>query len=161
MKNEEDDQKNLDEYVLSLDLSLLNTGYSVYNIKTFKFVEVGSIPTCSDEPLYKRLNKIHKKLALLMLTYKFNKYIIERSFVSKYKLSTMQVMRVSGIAIFTLGDIECIEVASTSVKLYVTGNGKSKKEEVKKCVLEKYSYLKFNNMDESDSVAIMMKGLEL
>lgn len=139
-------------YVLALDLSLSDSGGCVFT-EQGKPVEVFSIPTSGKLSHPERLKIIGDYLQNVKNKYSFKTVVLESGF-SRYTASTQALYKVLGVASYIFSGIEQITYAPSTVKKYVTGNGKSEKSEVEKCILELWPDLKISNNDESDAVGV-------
>lgn len=155
----------MDNCYLALDISLSNTGYSVF--KGRNFIEIGSIPTTHKDKLEIRLNKIFEKIYEITQNYKFDRVYIEEAYIHQGRaMSTMQIIRALKTVYFALGKggvdfSSIVELHNKTVKMQLTGDGGANKKFVQKCVSRKLNNYKFKNFDESDSVAVMFTGLEI
>lgn len=143
-----------EEYIIALDLSLLNTGYTICD-NNFKVVKIGSILTNPKDATDKRLDVIWEMLKELREMYPPCIILIERAF-TKFNTATQQLYRVHGITNLVFKGIKQVYYSPTSIKKALTGFGKSKKEDVQAKIMELYPNIKFNNKDESDSFALLV-----
>jgi crossover junction endodeoxyribonuclease RuvC len=139
-------------YILALDVSLVNTGGSVFD-KEGNVIEIFSVPTSSKDSTQVRLKKIADFFIALKKRYEFELVVFEKGF-SKFAGATQQIFRVIGVINCLLWKSEQIYIAATTVKKTVTGSGKADKEQVKKAVLKQWKDIEVNNDDESDSLAV-------
>ena len=143
-----------EEYIIALDLSLLNTGYTICD-NNFKVAKIGSIPTNAKDSIDERLDVIWEKLWELREMYPPCIVLIERGF-TKFNIATQQLYRVQGIANLVFKSVKQVYYSPTTIKKTITGSGKSKKEDVQAKIIELYPNIKFNNKDESDSFALLV-----
>jgi len=139
-------------YILALDISLVNTGGSIFDEKG-NVIEVFSVPTSPKDLTQIRLKKIADFFINLKKRYEFDLVIIEKGF-SKFGTVTQQIYRCVGVINCLLWKSEQIYIPATTVKKTVTGSGKADKEQVKKSVLKQWKDVVINNDDESDSLAV-------
>ena len=139
-------------YILALDVSLVNTGGSVFD-KEGNVIEVFSVPTSAKDSTQVRLKKIADFFIALKKKYEFELVVFEKGF-SKFAGATQQIFRVIGVINCLLWKSEQIYIAATTVKKTVSGSGKADKEQVKKAVLKQWKDIEVNNDDESDSLAV-------
>lgn len=139
-------------YVWALDLSLSNSGISIFD-EFGNNVYIDSIPTTTKDDTAVRLHLIANKLLEIKNQYPPSKIIFEKSF-HRFNVSTEQIYRVVGVVEYLFWNIDKIYYASTTVKKEVTGKGNSKKPDVEKNIKSKYPDIKFKNLDESDSFAV-------
>jgi crossover junction endodeoxyribonuclease RuvC len=147
--------------ILGLDLSLTNTGYCVIQVDNgvAELLEKGSVKTTSKEILGKRLDKISTVLSHLIEKYPITEVVRERSFSNARIKSTQLIFMVNGACTMTLyrsGFPEVVEIAPTSVKKTISGNGRSEKEDLIAHIEKYIGKTSFKNLDESDSVAVAL-----
>lgn len=138
--------------LLSFDLSLSCTGYSVFS-DDGQFILTGHIETNGKESTSLRLRSIAKVMKKLRKDYKPKLILIEKGF-NRFARSTEQVFRVHGITNLLFYDIEQIEIHATSVRKQVTGYGNMKKEDFFEWIKKEYPEIEFKNNDEVDSFAL-------
>lgn len=139
-------------YVWALDLSLSNSGISIFD-EFGNIIYIDSIPTTAKDNTAVRLHLIADKLLDIKKNYPPLKIIFEKSF-HRFNISTEQIYRVVGVVEYLFWDVDKIYYASTTVKKEVASKGNSKKNDVEKIIKEKYPNIKFKNLDESDSFAV-------
>lgn len=139
-------------YILALDVSLVNTGGSVFD-KEGNLIEVFSVSTSSKDSTQVRLKKIADFFISLKKRYEFELVVFERGF-TQFSNATQQIFRCVGVINCLLWKSEQIYIPATTVKKTVTGSGKADKEQVKKAVLKQWKHIEINNDDESDSLAV-------
>lgn len=103
-----------------------------------------------------RLAEIEKHVEGILGTYDVTDVVIEKGF-SRYHTVTHQLQRVVGVFLLTIqhsGISTFDEVSPTSVKKYVTGNGKASKAEVAKSLTKYVGHLHYRTDDESDAVGV-------
>ena len=143
-------------HILSLDLALANSGYSVYDLKTRKIVESGTFSTKSSKLHGERLRKIYNTVKGV-----YNRYpdchIIRESLPSQAgKFSTISTLQglAKAHAALEMFYPKADSIHSVSVKHAVGGHRAAKKEEIRDIINELYD-LSIKNLDESDSVAVL------
>ena len=139
-------------YILAIDPSLSNTGLCLFDtignpIKTM------SIPTNSKQSHGERLKIIADVLLGLRQQYPITLIVLESGF-SRHAVSTQVLYRVRGVIDYLFYDIPEICYAPSSIKKIICGNGRADKIEVQEKIMKLYPDLKFDNMDQSDSVGI-------
>ena len=139
-------------YILAIDPSLSNTGICLFDtignpIKTM------SIPTTSKQSHGERLKIIADVLLGLRQQYPITLIVLESGF-SRHAVSTQVLYRVRGVIDYLFYDIPEICYAPSSIKKIICGNGRADKIEVQEKIMKLYPDLKFDNMDQSDSVGI-------
>lgn len=152
--------------VLGIDQGLANCGYAFVNAEN-EIICSGTIKT--DKSLSKghRLELIEKELTKLIKKYKPEIVSCEKLFFNipnsqgrSKSNAMMDVNMVSGIIqlIVAKEQITFIDFAPTTIKKLTTGNGRAKKDEVRKTVIEKTKY-KPNTEHETDAIAIAMSSI--
>ena len=139
-------------YILALDISLVNTGGSIFDEKG-NVIEIFSVPTSSRDLIQVRLKKIADFFIDLKKRYEFKLVVMEEGFV-KFNLVTKQIYRATvNLSRIFLMTKELNNRCRIVIKK-VTGSGKADKEQVKKSVLKQWKDIVINNDDESDSLAV-------
>lgn len=146
--------------VLAIDSSLACPAFAVleFNLtnRTVKVIQVSHIKTSAKKTTGHRLTQIHEHFTGLLDTFHFDEIVFEKGF-NKFAVATQQIQRTIGVLLFTLyrNNAEAYsEIAPTSVKKAVTGNGKATKQELADA-LEKYvGVVEYKTNDESDSVGV-------
>lgn len=146
--------------VLAIDSSLACPAFAVleFNLtnRTVKVLEVSHIKTPSKFSTGKRLAMIHDHVEPILTRYNFDAVVFEKGF-NKFAVATQQIQRTVGLLYFTLyrkGFEDISELSPTTVKKYITGNGKASKEELAKRLFEWVGEIKYKTDDESDSVGV-------
>lgn len=155
---------------LAMDLSLAQPGFSVLAITDEGYpiiLETSHVKTNAKKPHGERLIEIADEIERLLHDYNPQHVVREKGF-SRFPAVTQALFKVVGVSDYVL--CECgefnpnyelpktiDEIAVTSVKKLVTGNGKASKSDVEKSVrkrlqIDRVSY--FANDDESDAAAV-------
>lgn len=103
-----------------------------------------------------RLQEIEGHVEGILAMYDVTDVVVEKGF-SRFHTVTHQLQRVVGVFILTLqhsGISNYDEVSPTSVKKYVTGNGKASKAEVAESLTKYVGQLNYRTDDESDAVGV-------
>lgn len=140
------------EYLYGLDLSMEQTGVTIFNLETKQPIHICSIPTNKNHTHGKRLYIIAKTFTNLKETYPPKIVAIERGF-SRFPTATQVIFRVHGVTNLFFREVEQIYYPPKTVKEAIL-NGTSTKIQVRKKIEEIYPNIKFANEDESDSFAI-------
>ena len=138
--------------LLSLDLSLSNSGVSVFNSDGYPEY-ITSISTDSKMDRNKRLKFFGDELNKIMERYSISEVSIEKGF-SRYNKSTQAIYQIQGVALYILNSLPIYFYESSSVKKIITDRGNSGKQEVQENILKRYPNIKFDDLDQSDSVAV-------
>ena len=129
-----------DMIILSLDLSLSSTGYSIIN-KDYNLITYGTIQTkAKDNTEEERLYIIGKKIDELIKEYNVTDIVCESSFKSVNVKTTQQLAKLLGISSYLSVDnnANISTVNPSSARKMVLGNGKADKEEVCKYIQDNY-----------------------
>lgn len=140
------------EYILALDLSLSNSGVTVFNSDGLPEC-ITSISTDSRSERGKRLKFIGDELQKIIDKYPIKEVAIEKGF-SRYNKSTAALYQVQGVALYVLNDYPAFFYPSSSIKKLIAGKGNASKQSVQEAVLKRYPDIEFDDLDQSDSVAV-------
>ena len=156
--------KGESEKILGIDPGLSVTGWAVVRYRganNFEYEDHGSIPTCTNDPLHKRLGKIHQEIAKVLKKYDPSSVAIENFFVGINRSTTIQTLHARGVILLAFSSFNPVSVgeyAPNSVKKCLTGEGHATKEQVESSVRR---YLNLNdkgslklNSHESDALAL-------
>ncbi len=143
------------KYIWGCDLSLSNTGITILNAKDGSHIFTTSIDTKSEVNTQMKLRKIGVELLKLKDEYWPDVIVIENGF-TRFNISTQQLYRCHGLVNYLFWDIKQVYYASTTIKKVLTQKGNSPKDKVRDIVMLNFPNLKINNLDESDSVGIVM-----
>jgi len=141
----------MEKYVISLDTSLSNTGYCVFDTKGNP-LKIGSIATKSKNSHGERLKIIADVLSDLRHQYDIDVAVFERGF-TRYNNSTQALFKTIGVANYIFHDCKTIYYSPATIKKIVGGHGHMKKAELRGIIEKKYS-VSFENDDQSDSFAV-------
>lgn len=149
--------------VMALDLSLANTGITVYDADKQEILYIGSINT---EKIKKKKGLYHNAIKLkhifdemkeLKIKYQPQVVVIERGF-ARFNTATQVIYRVHGIANLLFHDIDQIYYPPKTVKEAIL-KGTATKKELQQAISIKYNDITFSNEDESDSFAVLLTYL--
>lgn len=113
--------------ILSLDLSLSSTGYSIFN-DGLELIGYGKI-----NPSDKKVEYILNRISNIIAIEKVDKVLLEGGFVgSKNMLSSLKLAELRGAVKYLcmVKEIDFVEYAPQHIKKSVTGKGNASKEEV-------------------------------
>lgn len=160
--------KNIDsKIIMGLDLSLNSTGISIIEILNNREVKILNEERVRNDFINpsnrgEKLFKIYYGIEELLDIYAGTSLIIvkEKGF-TKFTKATQALFEVSGVTelvMFCNNRVIEDEITPTSVKKYITGNGKASKEDVDKglreyLIREQKGY-KFTSNDTSDATAV-------
>lgn len=148
--------------VLAIDSSLSCPAFAVveFNLldKTAMVVEVSHVKTNSKHSTGRRLAQIQEHVQDILERFEFDCVVFEKGF-NKFAVATQQIQRTVGLLFYTLyrNEIEAIdEIAPTSVKKAVTGDGKASKEKLADSLEQYVGAIKYKTNDESDAVGVAL-----
>lgn len=126
--------------ILAMDISLTQPGFAVLQVVHNKVyvVELRYVTTNSKESHGHRLKQINDVLVDLLIRYDF-KYVVREKGFSRHAHVTQTIYKVMGITELSAteyGFNNVVDLAVTTVKKQVTGNGKASKEEVARSVFQ-------------------------
>lgn len=160
---------------LAMDLSLSSPGFAVLAVTDVDgkdkpvILEKSHVKTNAKKTHGFRLCEIDNEIERYLTEYEPTHIVRERGF-SRFPATTQTLFKVVGISdktVYYHEGKDVHEIAPTSVKKLVTGNGKAAKKDVEKAVIERLQIDKtdyFANDDESDAAAVglaylIQKGL--
>jgi len=143
------------KYIWGLDLSLKNTGVTIFQDN--KPIFIGSTMTKDKQTHGVRLKQIYDYLSELKDKYPPSVVCIERAF-SRFNTSTAVIYRVHGIVNLLFYDVEQVYYPPKTIKESIL-KGNATKKEVMEEVLKLYPNVTFENDDQSDSFAIVVTYL--
>src|SRR5690625_1846522 len=135
---------------LAMDLSLSQPGFAILAITdedTPILLEKSYVKTRQAAKHGEKLTQIQSEIRRYFDAYNPEHVVREKSF-SRFAASTQAIYKVNGVCDLTVYEygLEAIgEIATTSVKKFVTGNGKSTKEQVAEAVFKR---LQIENTDD-------------
>lgn len=150
-------------YLYGLDISLKNTGITIYDLDSKEFVFIDSFSTqkiyATKENKGLHLNAIKlKKISdwIEGIIEEYPPYIvaIERMF-SRFQNETQTIAKATGVIQKALWNVPQYLYAPKSVKAAII-HGNASKEMVSIAIKTKYNDITFKNDDESDSFAVAL-----
>ena len=148
--------------LLSMDLSLSCPAFAVIkpiNNKQIEVLHISSIKTNPKSTHGKRLTDIFNHMDSILKEYEVDTVIRERGF-SRFQKATQTLFKVVGVSDLTAynnGFEEIAEIPPTTVKKYISGSGKSSKDDVLKNIktyINNIGDINIKNTDESDAIAV-------
>lgn len=140
------------EYLWAFDLSMDNTGITIFELDTFAPVHIMSVKTnkkhSHGERLYHKANEIHKLREL----YPAKVVVMERGF-SRFNTSTQVIYRVHGLINYLFHDVEQVYYPPKTIKEAIVSGNASKKL-VREKIEKVYTDVEFEDEDQSDSFAV-------
>lgn len=145
---------------LAMDLSLSCPAFAVLeaNAGRVDVLHLSHIKTDAKKSRGYRLFQIYNHMKAIYEKYPEIRYVVREKGFSKFPSVTQtlfQVVGISTVCAYNYGHDDIAEIAPTSVKKAVTGNGKASKEQVAQALLDKFGLnLVFGTNDESDAVGV-------
>ena len=144
--------------IIGIDPGLINTGFGVvsFNNKVINTIDFGVISPSKSDVLSIRLNVIFKDVCTLLQEYKPDCMSIEEVFYSNNVKTTMKLGQARGAVLIAAAQFrtKIYEYSARKIKLSVTGNGNSHKDQVRFMVENKLNInLKSKKNDASDALA--------
>jgi len=153
-------------YIYGLDLSLANTGITIYDTEKQDFIYIGSIDTefiksrKANKHLYLngiKLKHLWDEITKIKEEYPPEVIVIERGF-SRFNTATQVIYRVHGIVNLLFHDIPQVYYPPKTVKEAIL-KGDATKKQLQQAINAKYNDITFANEDESDSFAVCLTYL--
>ena len=144
--------------VIGIDPGLNNTGFGIilFNNKKIETIDFGVISSNYKDPLSKRLNMIYKDILSIIIKYSPDCMSIEEVFYSNNVKTTMKLGQARGAVLIAAAQakVQVYEYSAKKIKLSLTGNGASHKDQVK-FMVENLLQIKLDNCknDVSDALA--------
>ena len=121
--------------ILGVDPGLINTGFGIisFNGDKINVIDFGIISPNKKSSLSLRLNTIYIDMASLILQYKPDCLSIEEVFYSTNIKTTMKLGQARGAVLIAAAQskLQVYEYSARKIKLSLTGNGNSTKDQVK------------------------------
>ena len=152
-------------YLWGCDISLKSTGISIYDLRSKRFVYIGSFntekiyATKENKGLYLNGVKLRKVAEWIeALIEKYPPYYVahERGF-SRYNNETQNIFRCHGVVNYLLSQFPQDYYPPKKVKGAIV-HGSASKEDVANAIMQVYD-VEFENEDESDSCAVVLTCL--
>jgi crossover junction endodeoxyribonuclease RuvC len=155
------------EYYLGIDLSLTSPGFAFIGVDKRKpyLLDVSHTKTTPKKRDGERLMHICEELKSFMIgnidRFGEIKEIYKEKGFSRFPTETQKLYKTHGAVEMALHDHEIKELAPSSLKKLVTGNGRASKQDVQKKVCEILNIKQkvFANDDESDAVGVVIAML--
>jgi crossover junction endodeoxyribonuclease RuvC len=152
--------QNPSKIILGIDPGTVVMGYGLieYNGNRLSLIEMGAFRLPVRQDNYERLKLIHQKVRQLIGQFTPHDFAIEAPFFGKNVQSMLKLGRAQGVAIATAmhAGIPVTEYSPKKVKLSITGNGNSEKQQVWK-MLQRILQLEDEEIvryDASDALAV-------
>ena len=143
--------------ILGIDPGLVNTGFGIVSYKkTMEAIDYGTISPDKHLSLSTRLHTIYSDTKVLIEKYSPDCLSIEEVFYSNNVKTTMKLGQARGAVLIAAADfnLAVYEYSARKIKLSLTGNGKSTKEQVQ-FMVENRLKIKLGDIknDASDALA--------
>ena len=144
--------------VIGIDPGLNNTGYGIvlFNNKKIETIDFGVITSNNKDTLSNRLNMIYEDILSILSNYKPDCMSIEEVFYSNNIKTTMKLGQARGAVLIAAAQtkIQIYEYSARKIKLSLTGNGTSHKDQVR-FMVENSLQIRLDNYknDVSDALA--------
>lgn len=138
--------------ILAFDLSLSNTGIAVFD-DNGQCKELISIDTHKEKTHPLKLKRIERVMLSLKKKYKPKVIVIEESF-TRFNKSTQAIYKCRGVTDLIFYDIPQVCYHATSIRKEILGRGNAKKEELQRFILDNYTDISFDDMDQSDAFGV-------
>jgi crossover junction endodeoxyribonuclease RuvC len=126
------------QVVIGIDPGAANLGFGVVRVEGNHMVALdgGVVETAPDQPLERRLERIHRSLKELIAWHEPKAMAIEEIFFGKNVRSAMAVGQASGAAMLAAAehDVECFAYTPQAIKMAVCGSGGAGKKQVQRMV---------------------------
>lgn len=152
-----------DRIILGIDPGTNVMGYGVIQIigKSLNYVAMGVVDLRKIDDPYLKIKKIFNETTRLIEQYLPDEFAIEAQFFGKNVQSMLKLGRAQGVAIAAAlqRDLPICEYAPLKIKMAITGNGASSKEQVAKML---QNILKFpkedleTKLDATDALAVAL-----
>ena len=120
---------------MGVDPGLINTGYGIISFKnqTKEILDFGIISPDKGSPLSYRLNTIYDDIYSIISKYQPDCLSIEEVFYSNNIKTTLKLGQAKGAVLIAAAqlEVEVYEYSARKIKLALTGNGSSSKQQVK------------------------------
>jgi crossover junction endodeoxyribonuclease RuvC len=126
------------QVVMGIDPGAANLGFGIVRVEGSHMVALdgGVVETTPDQPMARRLERIHRSLAELLSWHEPKAMAIEDVYFGKNVRSAMAVGQASGVAMLAAAErgIECFTYTPQAIKLAVCGSGGAGKRQVQRMV---------------------------
>ena len=145
--------------LISLDVSTTCTGYSKFKVdfdkKEYEYITTDSIKA-KDKNIYTRFHTMQTSFETLKLYTGCDLVVFEDYAFNGNRVTQLAEMNGLLKYNYTLNDKPIMTIAPSTIKKWVTGQGRGSKDLVRKAIQEReeFAHIKFKNNDESDSVAV-------
>ncbi len=124
--------------VMGIDPGAANLGFGVVRVEGSRMVALdgGVVETTPDQPLERRLERIHRAIAELVEWHEPQAVALEDVYFGKNVRSAMAVGQASGVAMLAAAQrgVRCFAYTPQAIKLAVCGSGSAGKKQVQQMV---------------------------
>ena len=126
------------QVVMGIDPGAANLGFGIVRVEGNRMVALdgGVVETTAEQPMARRLERIHRALAELIAWHEPRALAIESVYFGKNVQSATAVGQASGVAMLAAaqGDIDCFSYTPQAIKMAVCGSGAAGKDQVQRMV---------------------------
>ncbi len=126
------------QVVMGIDPGAANLGFGIVRVEGNRMVALdgGVVETTAEEPMARRLERIHRALAELIAWHEPRALAIESVYFGKNVQSATAVGQASGVAMLAAaqGDVDCFSYTPQAIKMAVCGSGGAGKDQVQRMV---------------------------
>lgn len=123
---------------MGIDPGAANLGFGIVRIEGSHMVALdgGVVETTPDQPMERRLERIHRALGELISWHRPGAVALEEVYFGKNVHSAMAVGRASGVAMLAAAQrgVECFAYTPQAIKMAVCGSGGAGKRQVQEMV---------------------------
>ncbi|MEJ7626400.1 MAG: crossover junction endodeoxyribonuclease RuvC [Ferruginibacter sp.] len=151
--------QNTPKIILGIDPGTVIMGYGIIKINgsEMKLVQMDVLKLSTQKDAYEKLEKIYRKVILLIEEFKPDGFAIEAPFFGKNVQSMLKLGRAQGVAIAAAMHcgLPVCEYSPKKIKQSITGNGNADKVQVNKMLQQLLSFSENPHyMDASDALAV-------
>jgi crossover junction endodeoxyribonuclease RuvC len=126
------------QVVMGIDPGAANLGFGIVRVEGSHMVALdgGVVETTPDQPIERRLERIHSALRELIAWHEPKAMAIEQVYFGKNVRSAMAVGQASGVAMLAAAEhgVGCFSYTPQAIKMAVCGSGGAGKRQVQKMV---------------------------
>jgi crossover junction endodeoxyribonuclease RuvC len=126
------------QVVMGIDPGAANLGFGIVRVEGNRMVALdgGVVETTPEEPMERRLERIHQALAELIAWHEPRALAIESVYFGKNVQSATAVGQASGVAMLAAAqrNVDCFSYTPQAIKMAVCGSGAAGKAQVQRMV---------------------------
>jgi crossover junction endodeoxyribonuclease RuvC len=123
---------------MGIDPGAANLGFGIVRVEGNRMVALdgGVVETTPEQPLERRLERIHRALSELIAWHEPKAVAIEQVYFGKNVVSATSVGQASGVAMLAAaqGGVGCFAYTPQAIKMAVCGSGAAAKDQVQRMV---------------------------